>query len=220
MKGSRFGKIIVQGEISKECRPKAGGRNWLCLCDCGNTCVKTTSELNSGLGKSCGCITKTHGMSGNRQYSIWNDMRRRCRKEHNRAYKNYGLRGIDYPSKWETFDGFWEDMGDSYRDNLTLERIDVNKGYSKDNCCWVPKEEQAKNKRIYSNNSLGLPNMQIVNNKGIPTLKVRIQQTDTKKIHSKHFSLALYTKEEAIAMAQEWLEDKRLELGYKETHGS
>lgn len=86
-----------------------------------------------------------HGMKGTRYYRIWQNMKNRCRNENMPVYKFYGAKGIGYPKKWETFDGFYEDMFTGYSDNLTLDRIDGTKSYSKENCRWITQQEQKYN---------------------------------------------------------------------------
>lgn len=91
--------------------------------------------------------TKTHGMSGTREYKIWGAMIQRCKNPRCKDYKNYGGRGIRVCRKWLTFMGFWEDMGPTYDNKLTIERTNSNHGYTKKNCRWATKTEQQKNKR-------------------------------------------------------------------------
>ena len=86
-----------------------------------------------------------HGMSRTRQYRIWRGMKARCDTPSNRALRWY--KGIRYDVKWDTFEGFWEDMQDGYADGLTLDRIDPTKGYFKSNCRWVDQNVQARNRR-------------------------------------------------------------------------
>lgn len=88
------------------------------------------------------------GLSDNRLYSIWKNMKSRCNNSNVPAYTNYGGRGITVCDEWEKFENFREwAMQSGYAETLTLERKDVNKGYSPDNCKWIPKSEQPKNRR-------------------------------------------------------------------------
>ena len=91
--------------------------------------------------------TPKHGMRKTRIYSIWRNMKNRCRYPSNKSYPNYGGRGISYDPKWESFEGFYEDMGEGYGDDLSLERRDVDKNYCKENCEWIPASRQNDNKR-------------------------------------------------------------------------
>lgn len=128
---------------------------WKCVCDCGKEHEASRANLESGNVKSCGCLKKEtdgtqnrkHGMWGTRPWRIWEGMRRRCREEGHKDYPRYGALGIDYEESWREFSGFWEDMKNGYRDNLTLDRIDGTKGYSKQNCRWATYRKQAANRK-------------------------------------------------------------------------
>ena len=79
-------------------------------------------------------------------YTTWRGMIQRCNNINNTNYKDYGGRGIKVCDKWLKFEGFYEDMGDR-PDNLTLDRINVNGNYCKENCRWSSWIEQGNNKR-------------------------------------------------------------------------
>lgn len=81
-----------------------------------------------------------------RTASIWNSMIMRCTNPRSRAFKYYGGRGIKVCRRWLRFENFLADMGPA-PDGLTLDRINVNKGYNLKNCRWTTMRVQANNKR-------------------------------------------------------------------------
>lgn len=133
-------------------------RYWLCRCDCGKEKYVFGPNVKSGLSASCGCLigksakerlTK-HGLADTKPHMIWCTMRQRCENPNNKGYRNYGGRGIKICARWHDFVNFWEDMGPTWKAGLTLERRDNNGDYEPDNCIWIPKSEQSKNRRPYS----------------------------------------------------------------------
>ena len=85
-------------------------------------------------------------MTGTRIFRIYWNMRNRCENENSDNYNRYGGSGISVCDRWKDFVNFYEDMKDGYSEELQIDRIDNSKGYSKENCRWVTKIEQANNK--------------------------------------------------------------------------
>ena len=158
---------------------------WAYRCQCGRIVEKVgadvTKELKRGGTPNCGCLSKQlvskansrHGMSKHPTYAVWRSMHDRCRLPTHKAYPNYGGRGIQVCEAWATFEGFWQDMGATYRPGLTLERRDNNAGYSKENCLWATYRTQARNRR----NSLRVDIPTVSKRTGIPksTLYYRLR---------------------------------------------
>lgn len=93
-----------------------------------------------------------HGMSHSRVYRCWVDMRQRCINPRNEWYPLYGGRGITVCDEWLVFENFHEwAMSNGYSDDLSIDRINNDKGYSPDNCRWATQHEQSMNKRHLPN---------------------------------------------------------------------
>lgn len=93
---------------------------------------------------------RTHGHKSagerTRAYTVWMNMKSRCRNPRNKSFSDYGARGIAYDPGWERFESFLADMGEP-PEAMTLERINNDVGYSKGNCVWASRSVQAINKR-------------------------------------------------------------------------
>lgn len=86
---------------------------------------------------------------------IWGAMIQRCTNPKNKQFNDYGGRGIDICKEWRMFKNFYADMNNR-KPKQCLDRIDNNKGYSKDNCRWVDHQANNENKRIYKANKTGI----------------------------------------------------------------
>lgn len=155
--GNTFGYLTVQEELSV-----AGNRQsvryYKCLCKCGEATLVKPGDLHKGYKRSCGCLqiesasvpptNKTHGLTGTPPYKAWQGAKERCSVEKRSTYMKYGGRGITMSKEWfDSFDAFWEDMSGTYAEGLSLDRIDVNGNYCKENCRWADNSVQSHNQR-------------------------------------------------------------------------
>lgn len=155
MSGLKIEKLYV---ISRNGSNENGRALWLCQCDCGNKCNVLGVHLRRKMVKSCGCAiaeknewlrqkqTK-HGMRQTQVHRAWCDMKRRCDSDKSSHYKYYGGRGITYDLKWKDFINFFTDMGHPPSPQYSLDRINGNGNYTKENCRWATVTEQANNKK-------------------------------------------------------------------------
>lgn len=90
-----------------------------------------------------------HGMSNTRLYRIWIAMKQRCDNPRKWNYQYYGGKGVTYCEEWKDFVAFktWAESN-GYAEDLSIDRIDFNRGYSPDNCRWVTQSVQAANRKV------------------------------------------------------------------------
>lgn len=151
--GTASGRLIVITEV-----PRLNGKRALLVrCECGTEKVVRLYSVLYGTKKTCGCgwRTGTHGQSGKHgqggaspTYRSWMSMNARCSPTNTapKFIKCYSARGIGIDPRWRQFENFFADMGKRPA-GKTLERIDNDGNYTKDNCRWATPAEQLHNTR-------------------------------------------------------------------------
>ena len=153
--GRRFGRLTV---LSRAENSGSGKARWLCRCDCGKRTVVLGSHLNDGHTQSCGCLGLEHateakikhGESKTRLYRIFLAMHNRCERPSVKAYERYGGRGIRVCDEWKNYEAFasWA-HANGYKEELSIDRIDNDNGYSPENCEWITRSENSRRMHAY-----------------------------------------------------------------------
>lgn len=162
--GATYGRLMV---VKQLCEGHPNMTRWLTACECGARHEVLGASLTGGLTKSCGCLRADaaalmgkanlkHGHQrrpgGKRQttkaYRAWSSAKQRTCNPRHPQWHRYGGRGIAMCRRWiNSYEAFLADMGEPPGPSFTLERIDVNKGYSPANCTWIHKSQQSRNRR-------------------------------------------------------------------------
>lgn len=158
MVDQQFGRLKVKEEAGRD---KHGAFLYKCECDCGNIRIVLSGNLRSGHTQSCGCLNKeiitTHGKTKSVEYCAWLDMRSRCTDQNQKRYHDYGGRGITICREWlDSFEAFYRDMGDRPAYCHSLDRMDNEGNYNKENCQWATRTTQQRNSRIFVTNTSGV----------------------------------------------------------------
>ena len=157
--GNRFGRWTALEETKFRDYPSRARMPFQsCRCDCGTIQFVAHSKLRNGHSRSCGCLqaevttnrSLKHGhkrrSAETKSYRAWNNMLNRCTNPNVKSFPDYGGRGITICERWLKFENFLEDMGPS-PEGLSIDRLDNDIGYSKENCAWRTSLDQARNRR-------------------------------------------------------------------------
>lgn len=159
LKGKRFGRLVAIKRTESFDRHAM----WECLCDCGNISKVRSGSLTYGSINSCGCLNSerliklhtTHNMSRTKFYHVWDRIIQRCTNPNEPGFYLYGGRGILVNPNWLKFEGFRDDMYESYlkhvaefgENNTSIDRVNPNGNYEPSNCRWATKKEQGETRR-------------------------------------------------------------------------
>lgn len=171
LSGMKFGILTVVKRTDDHVA--SSGRKYpqyLCNCECGNSCIALAQCLTAGRKTNCGCLTKklkseavtrkntTHGDAHrlgkrNRLYALWIGIKRRCYNKNDPSYQRYGGKGIKMCDEWKNNYPSFRDWAisngydfDAPRGMCTIDRIDCTKDYCPDNCRFVSNEVQGDNR--------------------------------------------------------------------------
>lgn len=123
-----------------------------CICECGNKKIISLPWLINWKTISCWCYKDkihmqritTHGMYYTKFYKVFDSIKQRCNNPKQKYYRLYWWKWIK--CMWESFEDFKKDMFESYKEWLSIDRIDWNWNYCKENCRWIELVKQQRNK--------------------------------------------------------------------------
>lgn len=206
--GRKFGRLTILETFKKNNR-----RYCKCICDCGNYTEVSLSNILYNSTKSCGCLQREtskeantkHGYNKHKLYQIWSSMVKRCENKKNKAYKNYGERGIKICDEWRKNPEVFIKWGLSknWNDDMTIDRIDVNGNYCPENCRFSDRHIQSVNQNIRKDNCSGY--------KGVKWNKINKKWQSYINVNGKHFYLGEFiNKNDAVNARNKFIKENNL----------
>lgn len=199
--GKVYGKLTIVEQAERLVHRGSRYRQVYCECSCGNPerVLVRCNNLISGNTTSCGCVLeasrKKHGMSRTRTYRIHEGMVRRCRPELKDKFPHHAGRGIKVCKEWNpylggSFENFYRDMGEA-PDGMSIDRIDNDGDYCKENCRWATDSIQGYNKGLDPNNTSGKSGVSFYKSQGKWSAEIHVE--------GNHIRLGMFEdKEDAI----------------------
>lgn len=201
---------------------------WTFMCDCGKEVTLRINNVVSGNTKSCGCYKtevmsefdrSTHGLYNTPLWGSFHGAKHRCNNPNDPDYSEYGGRGIKFC--WNSIEDFGADLLSSYFTGATLERVDVDGDYCKENCIWETRKKQARNRRKTRANTSGVTGVSFCSAANLWRAEWRDLNS---KVKTKSFSVKKYGSETAFLLACEARSIAIQSLnasgaGYSEKHG-
>jgi len=189
----RYSKLVIIGDWKEKYKV-------LCKCDCWNIKEIKLASIKFWTSKSCWCLQKEVAGKMKLKYDInkskwlhyvYKSMKTRCYNKNCKSYKDYWGRWIKV--EWNTFEDFYNDMAETYKQWLTIERINNNWNYCKNNCKRISKSEQNKNKRnvkkiLYQWKYYIIPELSVISWIGVETIRRRLKKWRSIEdiLHIKH----------------------------------
>lgn len=152
--GDKFSRLTIIDPVGSMDRNHH--RLLLCKCDCGTERYLPWNDIRRGSIRSCGCLQRellsaratTHGETKCRLYRVWSGMKTRCSNPNASGYGSWGGRGITICDEWKEYGPFanWA-RANGFQEHLEIDRVDNDGPYSPQNCRWVTRKQNSRNKR-------------------------------------------------------------------------
>lgn len=154
-------RVVIGAEFWTRSSNGNRHRTVVCRCDCGNVHVVLSQTLRQGLCGACAkCahhgrwqgLSKTENGQDHSLYSVWSLIKQRCNNPRCKQYPNYGGRGIDIIDEWKTsYIAFYEwALSHGWKQGLHIDRSDNDGWYSPENCRFVTRNQNNRNRRSTS----------------------------------------------------------------------